>query len=84
LCEAACSSENKGPYFLGVTHYSYGEGALAHSTVKAAIVLTLTHHMGEGPYFFIGTESLTIHMVRPGGARLLRRGVTHYSYGEGA
>jgi hypothetical protein len=46
-------------------------------------VLTLTHHMGEGPYFFIGTESLTIHMVRPGGARLLRRGVTHYSYGEG-
>ena len=26
-CEAACSSENKGPYFLGVTHYSYGEGA---------------------------------------------------------
>jgi len=24
---AACSSENKGPYFLGVTHYSYGEGA---------------------------------------------------------
>jgi hypothetical protein len=38
----------------------------------------------EGPYFFIGTESLTIHMVRPGGARLLRRGVTHYSYGEGS
>ena len=25
-----------------------------------------------------GTESLTIHMVRPG-----RDGVTHYSYGEG-
>ena len=22
----------KGPYYLGVTHYSYGEGALAHST----------------------------------------------------
>ena len=26
----------------------------------------------------VGTESLTIHMVRPG-----RDGVTHYSYGEG-
>jgi len=26
--------EEEGPYFLGVTHYSYGEGALAHSTVQ--------------------------------------------------
>ena len=27
----------EGPYFfIGVTHYSYGEGALAHSTVQDA------------------------------------------------
>jgi len=30
----------EGPYFfIGVTHYSDGEGALVHSTVKAAIAL---------------------------------------------
>jgi len=46
----------------GATHYSYGEGSLTIHMVRVSLpnsrprerVFTLTHHMGEGPYFFIG------------------------------
>ncbi len=39
-------------------------GCVSTLTIHMVRVLTLTHHMGEGPYFFIGAEPLTIHMVR--------------------